>query len=110
MRGRGEGLACVVFANFKGGSGKTTSSVHFAQYMARRGYRVLVVDLDSQGSATGLFGVDPGLDVGQRDGFAGWVLAEEGEELPRERLVEGHTGRPSIWSPAVLVYQGRRIY
>ncbi len=101
MRGRGEGLACVVFANFKGGSGKTTSSVHFAQYMARRGYRVLVVDLDSQGSATGLFGVDPGLDVGQRDGFAGWVLAEEGEELPRERLV-----RRTYWPTIDLVPGG----
>ena len=32
---RGEGLATVVFSNFKGGSAKTTSSVHFAQYLAR---------------------------------------------------------------------------
>ena len=40
----GEALATVVFSNFKGGSAKTTSSVHFAQYMARVGYRVLLVD------------------------------------------------------------------
>jgi chromosome partitioning protein len=33
--GRGESLATVVFSNFKGGSAKTTSSVHFAQYLAR---------------------------------------------------------------------------
>ena len=100
-RGQEDDLACVVFANFKGGSGKTTSSVHFAQYMARRGYRVLLVDLDSQGSATGLFGVDPGLDVGERDGFAGWVLAEDGEELQRDQLV-----RRTYWPTIDLVPAG----
>src|SRR3954449_5837853 len=100
-RGQGDDLARVVFANFKGGSGKTTSSVHFAQYMARRGYRVLLVDLDSQGSATALFGVDPGLDVGERDGFAGWVLADEGEELRRDRLV-----RTTYWPTIDLVPAG----
>jgi chromosome partitioning protein len=100
-RAQGDELACVVFANFKGGSGKTTSSVHFAQYMARRGYRILLVDLDSQGSATGLFGLDPGLDVGEHDGFAGWVLAEEGEELRRDRLVRG-----TYWPTIDLVPAG----
>src|SRR5690242_12945611 len=31
---QGEALAVVAFTNFKGGSAKTTSSVHFAQYLA----------------------------------------------------------------------------
>lgn len=74
----GEGLATVVFANFKGGSGKTTSSVHFAQHMARRGYRVLLVDLDSQGSATAHFGVDPSSEVGDDASFAAWTAARDG--------------------------------
>jgi chromosome partitioning protein len=97
----GEALASVVFANFKGGSGKTTSSVHFAQYMARRGYRVLLIDLDSQGSATGLFGLDPGVDVGERGGFAGWVLAEPDEDLELDRLV-----RKTYWPTIDLVPAG----
>ncbi len=70
---KGEALAIIAFANFKGGSGKTTSAVHFAQHMALSGYRVLVVDLDSQGSATALFGIDPGKEVTQANSFTGWL-------------------------------------
>jgi len=70
---REEALAIVAFANFKGGSGKTTSAVHFAQYMALSGYRVLVIDLDSQGSATALFGIDPGQEVTLANSFTGWL-------------------------------------
>jgi chromosome partitioning protein len=73
----GERLATIVFSNFKGGSAKTTSSVHFAQYMAREGYRVLLVDLDSQGSATSQFGIDPAIEVGQKNSFAAWTAARE---------------------------------
>jgi chromosome partitioning protein len=74
----GEGLPTVAFTNFKGGSAKTTSSVHFAQYMALAGYRVLLVDLDSQGSATAQFGIDPATEVGRENSFAAWVAARDG--------------------------------
>lgn len=43
-------------ANFKGGVGKTSTAVHLAMSAALDGYRVLVVDLDSQGSMTSIFG------------------------------------------------------
>jgi chromosome partitioning protein len=46
---------CAV-ANFKGGSGKTTTCAHLAMSAALDGYKVLVIDLDSQGSMTSLFG------------------------------------------------------
>ena len=46
---------CAV-ANFKGGSGKTTTCAHLAMSAALDGYKVLVIDLDSQGSLTSLFG------------------------------------------------------
>ena len=39
--------------NLKGGVGKTTISSHLAGALARRGKRVLVIDLDLQGSLTG---------------------------------------------------------
>lgn len=72
-----EKLATVVFTNFKGGSAKTTSSVHFAQYMSLAGYRVLLVDLDSQGSATAQFGFDPSREAGPDACFAAWTTARD---------------------------------
>ena len=55
---RPEGLPakiCAV-ANFKGGVGKTSIAAHLAMSAALDGYRVLVIDLDSQGSMTSIFG------------------------------------------------------
>jgi chromosome partitioning protein len=46
----------VAVANFKGGVGKTSTAAHLAMSAALDGYRVLVVDLDSQGSLTSIFG------------------------------------------------------
>ena len=43
-------------ANFKGGVGKTSTAAHLAMSAALDGYRVLVVDLDSQGSMSSIFG------------------------------------------------------
>jgi chromosome partitioning protein len=51
--------------NFKGGSGKTTTSAHLAQYLALQGYRVLGVDLDPQASFTALHGVQPESDLSE---------------------------------------------
>lgn len=42
----------VIFALQKGGVGKTTSTVAVSEILAAAGYRVLVVDMDSQGNAT----------------------------------------------------------
>lgn len=42
----------IIFALQKGGVGKTSSTVAVAEVMAAAGYKVLVVDFDSQGNAT----------------------------------------------------------
>lgn len=42
----------ITLSNNKGGSGKTTTTVNLAAAFVERGLRVLVVDLDPQGSAT----------------------------------------------------------
>ena len=47
----------VVFANQKGGVGKTTSTVNIGAYMAAAGRRVLLVDFDPQGNLTSSLGV-----------------------------------------------------
>lgn len=56
-------LQVLAITNFKGGSGKTTTSAHLAQYLALRGFRVLAVDLDPQSSLSALFGVQPETDL-----------------------------------------------
>lgn len=55
---RPEGLPAkiVAVANFKGGVGKTSTAAHLAMSAALDGYKVLVIDLDSQGSMTSVFG------------------------------------------------------
>lgn len=58
----GEGLQVVSVVNFKGGSGKTTTSAHLAQHLALTGHRVLAVDLDPQASLSALHGIQPELD------------------------------------------------
>ena len=49
---------CIAFANHKGGTGKTTSCLSIAGYLAKNGKRVLVVDFDPQASATSGLGID----------------------------------------------------
>lgn len=47
-----------LFLNFKGGTGKTSLSTSYAYRLAELGYRVLLVDLDSQGHATKCLGYE----------------------------------------------------
>jgi len=49
----------VVFANRKGGSGKTTLAFNVASFLADNGNRCLLVDTDSQAHATVHAGLDP---------------------------------------------------
>jgi len=61
-RRNGEKLQVLAVVNFKGGSGKTTTAAHLAQYLALTGHRVLAVDLDPQASLSSLHGFQPELD------------------------------------------------
>jgi chromosome partitioning protein len=57
----------IVFASEKGGVGKTTSAVNLAMALAVGGYRVLLVDMDPQGSVRYSFGVKGPVKFGSRD-------------------------------------------
>ena len=70
-RTKGEHLQVVSVANFKGGSGKTTTAAHLAQSLVLRGYRVLAIDLDPQASLSVLHGVQPEIEVGANETLYG---------------------------------------
>ena len=55
-RPKGLPAKITAVANFKGGVGKTSTCAHLAMSAALDGYKVLVIDLDSQGSMTSIFG------------------------------------------------------
>ncbi|WP_310622373.1 AAA family ATPase [Flexibacterium corallicola] len=57
-RRKGEKLKVFAVANYKGGSAKTTTAVHLTQSLALKGYRVLLIDMDPQGSAASIFKID----------------------------------------------------
>ena len=51
-------MKVVSVSNQKGGSGKSTSVVNLSAYLALAGKRILLIDLDPQGSLTTHFGID----------------------------------------------------
>lgn len=54
----------ITIGNFKGGVTKTTTSMILAQGLSmRHGRKVLIVDLDPQGSTTTFFGINPHAEI-----------------------------------------------
>ena len=80
-------MRTILVANPKGGSGKTTLAINLAGYLAARGQRVALLDLDRQKSATQ------------------W-LASRDARLPKIELLAQKQGEASGWlvidSPAAL--------
>src|SRR5215211_3818830 len=64
-------MKVISFSIFKGGTGKTTSSVNTAAALARKGKRVLLVDLDQQASATRYLDLEPEGNPSLYDVFLG---------------------------------------
>jgi chromosome partitioning protein len=81
-----EHLQVIAITNFKGGSGKTTTSAHLAQYLALQGYRVLAIDLDPQASLSALFGYQPELDLNGNDTLYGAIRYDD-ERQPLEKII-----------------------
>jgi chromosome partitioning protein len=83
---RNEHLQVLSVTNFKGGSGKTTSAVHLAQYLAMAGHRVLAIDLDPQASLSALFGYQPELDLSANDTLYGAIRYDD-ERRPLRTVI-----------------------
>jgi chromosome partitioning protein len=63
-RGKGKKGRIITVGNFKGGVTKTSTAMNLAQGLTlRRGRRVLIIDLDPQGSTTTLFGINPSAEI-----------------------------------------------
>ena len=45
------------FFNYKGGTGKTCTVVNVAHSLAMKGYKILILDLDPQGSTSHHLGI-----------------------------------------------------
>ena len=78
-------LQVISVVNFKGGSSKTTATIHLAQRYALRGFRVLVLDLDPQASLTTFFGFRPELEFS--DGGTIYDALRYEDKLPMSSVI-----------------------
>jgi chromosome partitioning protein len=101
-RRAGDEPVCLAVSNFKGGSSKTTTAVHLAQYLAIQGLRVLLVDADSQGSATQTFGYIPDDEIELEATMYPFLVGNE-KDLR-------YAVRPTKWSGLSLIPASLDLY
>ena len=96
-------VSVIAVQNFKGGVGKSTVSTHLAQYLATQGYRVCLIDCDSQGSATTMFGYVPDLDITEDDTLYPFIRNAEMSSL-------AYAVRATHWDGLALVPANLKLY
>jgi chromosome partitioning protein len=96
-------VSIIAVQNFKGGVGKSTISTHLAQYLATKGYRVCLIDCDSQGSSTTMFGYVPDLDIAEEDTLYPFIRNSEMSSL-------AYAVRATHWDGLYLVPANLKLY
>lgn len=92
--------AVITAGNFKGGVGKSTTAATLAQGLSLRGHKVLVIDIDPQGSLTSLMGVAP--ETLEDEDTILTVASGDGQTLT-------DAIRPTYWSNIHLIGAAPRI-
>lgn len=77
LKPKGADAFVIAVTNFKGGVGKTTTTMTLAQGLSLKGHRPLIVDCDAQGSLTTLTGRIPATEVDDEDTILPICLGEE---------------------------------
>jgi len=101
-------MLIITLANQKGGCGKTTSAANLAHGLALKGKKVLLVDLDPQGQATTLLGLEqePGIfDLLVADKTADQVIRPTG----RDNLFIIPGNKRTLTALKVIAAEGRAI-
>lgn len=96
-------VSIIAVQNFKGGVGKSTVSAHLAQYLAIHGYRVCLIDCDSQGSSTMMLGYVPDLDIREEDTLYPFIRNAEMSSL-------AYAVRETHWDGLWLIPANLRLY
>lgn len=86
-RQQDERLQVVATTTFKGGSAKSTTSVHLAMKYALSGYRVLAIDADPQSSLSGLMGQMPDPDLNARMTIYDAIRYDE-HQVPMQDVIQ----------------------
>lgn len=89
-RPKGSEAVIAGIMNQKGGSAKTTTALHLAHAAALKGYRVLLVDLDMQASATVMFGFNPDAQIEEENTVAPIVEGKEPPSALRDKILQTH--------------------
>lgn len=100
-----EPITCCVM-NFKGGVGKSMTTLLLLQYLAINGLRVLGIDLDPQATLTTWFGFIPDIDLQEGDTLA-TTLLEDTNDIKRVIKKSYFTGIDII--PANLELQNAEL-
>ena len=95
LRPPGGEAITISTAHFKGGSSKTTTATTLAQGLSMRGHKVLVVDVDPQGSMTTLFGFLPDAEVDVTQTLLPLLSGDEADVA--------YAIRPTYWDGVDLV-------
>lgn len=100
-------VVVLAVQNFKGGCGKSTVTVHLAQYLAMQGYRVCVIDCDPQASTTALFGFNPDSDVEQGQTLYPFLL---GDQVTLEYALRGtHWDQLKLVPANLFLYEAEYV-
>lgn len=92
----------LAVTNFKGGVGKTTTTITLAQGLSLRGHKILVIDCDPQGSLTTLFGINPATQVKDEDTIFPVCIGDEESLTPAIR--------PTYWPGIDIVAAAPLLY